>query len=171
MSEPQVWPLPGCDWVIRAGGLDSAAVQTLLQEHLQQMQQWSPRESVHALDLQGLRAPDISFWTLWSEPASRSALIGCVALRWLDQEHAELKSMRTASARQRQGVGTALLRFVLEQALARGHARISLETGAMDGFAPARRLYQRFGFRVCAPFADYRADPNSVFMTLPLRSG
>ncbi len=121
----------------------------------------SPPESVHALPLEGLRAPEISFWSAWEG----DELLGCGALKELDPRHGEIKSMRTVSAHLRKGVAAALLHHIVAEAQRRGYERLSLETGSMAAFAPARALYQRHGFRECGPFADYREDPNSVFMT------
>lgn len=124
----------------------------------------SPPESVHALDLEALRRPDISFWTVWSD----GELLGCGALKQLDARHAEIKSMRTATAHRGRGVARAVLTHLINEGRRRGYARLSLETGSMAAFAPAQRLYSGFGFAYCAPFADYVDDPNSVFMTLAL---
>lgn len=133
----------------------------LLGEHLRDMALHSPLESIHALDLDGLRRPEISFWTVWAG----DDLLGCGALKQLDAHHGELKSMRTANAHRRRGVAAAMLRHLLHEATARGYRRLSLETGSMAAFEPARRLYASFGFAFCGPFADYADDPNSVFMT------
>jgi putative acetyltransferase len=146
---------------IRLDDLSHPAVQALLGEHLAGMFELSPPESVHALDLDRLRAPDITFWTAWEG----DALLGCGALKQLDAHHGELKSMRTARPHLRRGVGAALLAQILDAAHRRGLARLSLETGSVPGFDPARRLYARFGFAECGPFADYAEDPYSVFMT------
>lgn len=121
----------------------------------------SPPESVHALDLDGLRRPEITFWTAWSG----NALLGCGALKELSPDHGEVKSMRTARAHRRGGVARAMLAHIVAAARRRGYQRLSLETGSMAEFAPARSLYERFGFRYCEPFAGYVDDPNSVFMT------
>src|SRR5262249_17476257 len=121
----------------------------------------SPPESVHALDLDALRRPEITFWTAWLG----ADLAGCAALKQLDRAHAEVKSMRTSRAHLRQGVASRLLRHVLAEAQRRGYRQLSLETGSQTHFAPARQLYASFGFEPCAPFADYVEDPNSVFMT------
>ena len=124
-----------------------------------------PREgSAHALDLSGLRAPDIAFWTGWTG----DVLAGCTALKRLSAEHGEVKSMRTPSARRRQGAGRAILAHIIEVARSRFYERLSLETGAMEAFKPAQMLYESFGFTYCGPFGEYLADPNSVFMTLRL---
>jgi putative acetyltransferase len=119
---------------------------------------------VHALDLAALRKPEITFWTAWSGVE----LLGCGALKTLAPAHGEVKSMRTASAKRRGGVGRAMLEHIIAEARARSCTRLSLETGSMDAFLPARRLYESFGFTCCAPFADYTEDPNSVFMTRTL---
>lgn len=121
----------------------------------------SPPESVHALDLDGLRRPEITFWTAWSG----NALLGCGALKELSPDHGEVKSMRTARAHRRGGVARAMLAHIVAEARRRGYERLSLETGSMAEFAPARALYERFGFGYCGPFAGYVDDPNSVFMT------
>ena len=124
----------------------------------------SPAESVHALDLEALRAPEVTFWTVWQA----SELAGCGAIKELDANHGEIKSMRTASSHLRKGVAAVLLDHILSVARERGYRRLSLETGSVEAFAPARALYGRFGFRLCAPFADYVEDPYSVFMTLEM---
>jgi putative acetyltransferase len=146
---------------IRLDDLSQPEVHALLDEHLAEMRRLSPPESVHALDLGALRRPEISFWTLWSG----SDLLGCGALKQLDASHAEIKSMRTATAHRRRGVARTMLEHLVQEARQRSYARLSLETGAEDAFAPARALYASFGFTYCAPFADYTNDPNSVFMT------
>jgi putative acetyltransferase len=148
---------------IEIDDLTRPAVHALLEEHLADMYAWSPPESVHALDLEGLRRPEVTFWSAWSE---RGELLGCGALKEIDPRHAEIKSMRTANAHRGKGVGRQLLRHLLAVARERGYRRLSLETGAQPGFEPARRLYEAFGFRYTAPFEGYVEDPNSVFMTL-----
>ena len=149
---------------IRRDDLQGLEIAALLQEHLDDMARVSPPESRHALDLESLRRPEISFFTVWDG----GDLAGCGALKELEPLHAELKSMRTARAYLRNGVATRLLTHLLEEATRRGYRRVSLETGSMDYFAPAHRLYARFGFTPCAPFGDYRADPNSLFLTREL---
>jgi len=146
---------------IRIDDLTGPEIRALLEEHLRNMHQLSPPGSVHALDLSGLRQPHITFWTVWQD----GELMGCGALKELDAAHGEVKSMRTASAHRRAGVGRAMLEHIIAVSRSRSYARLSLETGSMAAFAPARRLYESFGFQYCAPFADYRDDPNSVFMT------
>ena len=146
---------------IKVDDLTGPEVAELLREHLQTMALHSPPESIHALDLEGLRKPEITFWSVWEG----AELIGCGALKELDAQHAELKSMRTASLHLRKGVATRLLQYILDEAKRRCYRRISLETGSAAAFEPARKLYANFGFTYCAPFADYVEDPYSVFMT------
>jgi putative acetyltransferase len=149
---------------IRTDDLRGREIARLLEEHLQDMRLQSPPESMHALDLEALRAPEITFWTVWQD----SDLLGCGALKELEPRHAEIKSMRTAAAHRRKGVAGALMEVILAEARRRGYRRLSLETGSMAAFAPARRLYLRFGFDYGPPFAGYSEDPNSVFMTREL---
>ena len=144
--------------------LKGPEIAALLTEHLEDMRATSPPESVHALDLDGLRQPNIRFWTLWD---GRN-LAGCGALKWLDAEHAEIKSMRTAATYKQQGVASQILQHLINDAKAAGVQRLSLETGSMAFFQPARSLYAKFGFELCGPFADYTLDPNSLFMTKKL---
>ncbi|MEL4282753.1 MULTISPECIES: GNAT family N-acetyltransferase [Shewanella] len=144
--------------------LKGPEIAALLTEHLEDMRATSPPESVHALDLDGLRQPNIRFWTLWD---GRN-LAGCGALKWLDAEHAEIKSMRTATTYKQQGIASKVLQHLINDAKAAGVQRLSLETGSMAFFQPARNLYAKFGFELCGPFADYVLDPNSLFMTKKL---
>jgi putative acetyltransferase len=146
---------------IRVDDLEGAEIIALLNEHLRVMNMVSPPESVHALDLGGLRRPDITFWTIWDD----GTLAGCGALKELTPQHAEIKSMRTADAYLRKGVASMMLRHIIAVAERRRYHRLSLETGSMEYFAPARSLYESFGFTYCPPFADYVEDPNSVFLT------
>lgn len=145
--------------------LSGPRIAAFLEEHIAEMRATSPPESKHALDLDGLRAPGITFWTALDDDGD---VLGCAALKRLGDGHGELKSMRVAVHRRGEGIAARLLVHVLDAARAEGLTRISLETGSFDHFAPARRLYARHGFTDCPPFADYRPDPNSVFMTLAL---
>lgn len=149
---------------IEVDDLERSEVQALLAEHLANMYELSPPESVHALPLEGLRAPDITFWTIWEGPV----LLGCGALKELSPSHGEIKSMRTPKALRGKGAGRAMLTHIVSEARRRGYSRLSLETGAEDGFIPARKLYESFGFTHTGPFADYVLDPNSIFMYLDL---
>src|SRR5918996_2499739 len=147
---------------ILEGGLDDPRVVALLHTHLTRARAETARGSAHALDLSGLRSPDVTFWSAWEGDAA----VGVGALRRLSADHGEVKSMHTAEAARGRGVGSALLRQIMAMARARGMSRLSLETGSWPYFLPARALYARHGFVECGPFGEYRADPNSVFMTL-----
>lgn len=149
---------------IRVDDLTSPEVTRLLQEHLRSMTLHSPPESIHALPVEGLRKPEVTFWSVWQG----AELMGCGAIKELDSKHGEIKSMRTVSTHLRRGVAATLMRHILDEAGRRSYRRLSLETGSMEAFAPARNLYRRFGFNPCGPFADYVEDPYSVFMTREL---
>ena len=149
---------------IKVDDLTHPQVVDLLREHLRCMALASPPESIHALDLNGLRQTSVTFWTIWDG----DKLAGCGALKELDPAHAEIKSMRTSYDYQRQGVARTMLHHLIDQARQRGYRRVSLETGATEYFEPARKLYAGFGFEFCAPFGSYVEDPNSNFMTLVL---
>ena len=150
---------------IRDGGLDDPRVRALLTYHFTTARAQTGRGSAHALDLDGLKAPDIFFYSAWD--GERIAGIG--ALRRLTPAHGEIKSMHTDESQRRRGVGSAILLHIIAAARTMGMSRLSLETGAWTYFDPARELYRRHGFVECPPFGDYVLDPNSVFMTLELR--
>lgn len=150
---------------IKFGTLDHPKIAEFLKEHIEEMQSVSPPESKHALDLAGLKKPDITFWSMWLDVD----LVGCGAIRELDEKHGEIKSMRVCATKRGSGLGSVLLEYILKVARSRGYARVSLETGAMPYFEPARCLYKKHGFSVCAPFAGYKPDPNSVFMSLAIQ--
>jgi putative acetyltransferase len=139
-------------------------VQALLREHLENLATLSPVESMHALDIDQLRQPDVTFWTVWSGPD----LLACGALRQLSPSHGEIKSMRTAAAHQRRGAARALLRHILDEARRRSYQRLSLETGTASAFEPAHRLYESFGFEPCGPFGEYVEDPNCRYFSREL---
>lgn len=143
------------------GKLRSKDVVMLLQEHHNDMLKHSPPESVHALDLVALEAPNITFWSVWDG----NELAGIGALKELDTTHGEIKSMRTSVSHLRKGVANKLLSHIIEQSRMRMYKKLSLETGSMDAFLPARNLYKKFGFQECAPFGQYQEDPYSMFMT------
>jgi len=149
---------------IVAGGLDDPRVQALLEHHVRTARSETAAGSAHALDLDGLKSADMKFWSAWDS----DTLLGVGALKRLSPSHGEVKSMHTVSANRRAGVGTAILRYIIEAARATGMTRLSLETGSWAYFHPARALYRRNGFVECSPFGDYVEDPNSVFMTLEL---
>lgn len=146
---------------IRHDDLTGPEIAALLQEHLNDVAKFSPPESIHALDLAQLRQPEITFWTAWTG----NDIMGCIALKQLDSGHGEIKSMRTAPAHLRKGVGIALLEHLIGEATRRQYQSLFLETGAHPAFAPARRLYARAGFEPCAPFGPYHKDLHSVFMS------
>ena len=147
---------------IVAGDLADPEVVALLGEHLQGMADHSPPESIHALDLEGLRSADVTFWTVWDG----TDLCGCGALKELDGHHGEIKSMRTAATHLRKGVAAAMLEHIVAESRRRSYNRLSLETGSGPGFDAALAFYEKHGFRFCGPFANYRNDPFSRFMTL-----
>jgi putative acetyltransferase len=149
---------------IKLDDLTGREVAELLEQHLESMAKHSPPESRHALNLEGLRKPEIFFWSAWQE----GQLVGCGALKKLDENHGEIKSMRTSSSHLRKGVAKRVLQHIIEEAKKNGYRRLSLETGSMTAFEPARRLYSSFGFQYCKPFSDYIEDPNSVFMTMEI---
>ncbi len=151
-------------FTIRIDDLRGPEVAVLLEEHLAEMRRFSPPGSVHALDLDALRAPAITFWTVWRG----DDLAGCGALKELDATHGEIKSMRTAAGSQRQGVASMLVEHILAVAKSRGYRRVSLETGSGPPFAAAHALYARHGFVRCPPFAQYVPDSFSTCMTLEL---
>lgn len=146
---------------IAVDDLSGPRIAEFLQEHVDQMRSLTPLESKHALDLDGLRAPEVTFWSV----TDGDEVLGCGAIKRLDAEHAELKSMRTRAERRGNGIGSQLLAHIIAEATRMGVTRLSLETGSAESFLPARKLYEKFGFDYCEPFADYILDPHSVFMT------
>jgi putative acetyltransferase len=151
---------------IKVDDLTGPEIAALLDEHMESMHTHSPPESVHALPIEKLRERDVTFWSVWEN----GELLGCGALKQLDPQHGEVKSMRTVSKHLRKGVGRAVLDHIITEAKRRGYQRLSLETGSMAAFEPARMLYQRAGFIYCEPFGEYVEDSNSVFMTMQLPS-
>ncbi len=147
---------------ITRGGLEDLRVQALLEQHTKTARAATGRGSAHALDLDGLRSADITFWSVWDSESLR----GVGALRRLSPSHGEIKSMYTAEQQRRAGVGSAMLSHIIAAAREMGMTRLSLETGSSPYFQPARALYRRHGFVECPPFGDYADDPNSIFMTL-----
>lgn len=151
-------------WRIVEDDLSGAAIRALLEVHFAGMLANSPAGSCHFLDFDGLNAPDVTFWSIHSG----DQLAGCGALKMLDAMHGEIKSMRTADAFLRQGVAACMLDHMIAEARGRGLKRLSLETGSGAAFEPAIALYRRYGFDDCEPFADYKRDPFSRFMTRAL---
>ncbi len=146
---------------IELDNLSRPEVHALLREHLQSMFELSPRESVHALDIEKLRRPEITFWSAWDG----SELLGCGALKELNANEGEVKSMCTAKAHLRKGVARSILTKIIQEAKGRSYGRLWLETGSAAAFKPAQSLYLSFGFSYCPPFGEYVEDPHSVFMT------
>ena len=150
----------------RVDDLSGDATRALVARHLEGMHESSPPESVHALDLDGLVDPAVTFWSGWID--GELAVIG--ALKTIDDDNGEIKSMRAADAFLGRGLGRAILEHIVAKATSRGMSRLWLETGSPDDFLPARRLYESAGFVECGPFGDYRDDPFSVFMVRELSS-
>jgi putative acetyltransferase len=144
--------------------LSRPSVIALLAEHLRNMHELSPPDQVFAFDASKLKAPDVSFWTAWNG----ESLLGCAALKELSSTQGEIKSMRTPSARRRTGAGRALLNHIIDVARSRGYQVLYLETGRHPAFTPAQTLYGSAGFKPCGPFANYRENGNSIFMSLSL---
>ena len=136
-------------------------IAAFLEDHLREMRAVTPSESVYALDLDRLRAPEVTFWSVYDG----DQLVGCGAIRRIDDKHAEIKSMRTAHQRRRDGIASLLLTHILTEAKQMGIERLSLETGATEHYEQARKLYEKFGFKPCGPFEGYGPDPHSYFMT------
>ena len=151
---------------IKLDDITGEQILALLQTHLEDMQATSPPESKHALDISGLQDPSVKFWTIWQG----EKLAGCAAYKTLTKTHAEIKSMRTSAQFKQHGVASELLNYLINDAKQSGYENLSLETGSMEYFKPAHALYKKHGFITCAPFADYQADPNSLFMTLSLNT-
>jgi putative acetyltransferase len=149
---------------ITAGGLDDLRVQALLEYHFTTARAETGRGSAHALDLSGLKSPDIYFYSAWDG----DSVIAIGALKQLSESHGEIKSMHTEQTHRRKGAGSAMLRHIIAKARKKKFSRLSLETGSWPYFIPARELYKRHGFVECPPFGDYVPDSNSIFMTLEL---
>jgi putative acetyltransferase len=147
--------------------LSGPEIAAFIDDHVQDMRAITPLESKHALDLDGLRKPEITFWSVYDG----DTLVGCGAIKRLSADHAEVKAMRTASARKRSGIASLLLEHILAEAERMGYTRLSLETGTAEPFVPARKLYEKYGFEYTGPFADYTVDPHSAYMTKVLRAG
>ena len=149
---------------ILPANLETPEFEALIETHADLMLSLSPPGSCHFLPMEGLRDPAVTVWEMRDE----GELVGCGALKELTATHGEIKSMHTRSSKRGAGLGRMMLEHILEVAKQRRYNRLSLETGSMDGFLPARRLYENYGFEACGPFGDYKVDPNSLFMTLEL---
>jgi putative acetyltransferase len=148
----------------RVDDLSGEPTRALIARHLAGMRASSPLESVHAFDIDKLRGPDVTFWSVWSG----DEIVGMGALKQLDAQRGEIKSMRVADAYLGRGIGRAILDHLIAEARARGMRSLWLETGSAAPFAPALRLYESAGFARCGPFDGYNLDPFSVFMTRPI---
>lgn len=149
---------------IRPDDLTSQEMADLIAAHAQTMLAASPAESCHFLPIDGLRQPSISVWSMWED----GALIGCGALKQIEARQGEIKSMHTRAHLRGRGLGRLMLEHILSAAKDRSYTDIWLETGSMDAFVPARKLYESYGFRYSGPFGEYAEDPNSVFMHLQM---
>ncbi len=143
------------------GNFDNPQVNELLTKHFVELRAASPEGSAHVLDIPGLKVPSIKFWSLWDD----EKLIGCGALKFLDKEHGEFKSIRIHDNFRKQGKGINVINHLINEAKKLEIKRLSIETGAGDFFTPARKLFQKTGFTVCEPFAHYKVDINSVYLT------
>ena len=144
------------------GNFDKLEVDELLKKHFIELRSVSPEGSTHVLDIKGLKDPSIKFWTLWEN----DELIGCGALKFLDKEHGEFKSIRLADKFRKKGNGIKIIKHLIGEAKKLSIKKISLETGAGEFFKPARELFILCGFKICKPFAHYKEDINSVYMNL-----
>lgn len=149
---------------IKEDDLTGPEIRALLETHFAGMLANSPAGSCHFLDFDGLNASNVTFWSIWDG----DSLAGCGALKELDAEHGEIKSMRTHADHLRKGVGAQMLTHIISEARGRGYRRLSLETGSTEAFIPALTLYEAQGFQFCPPFDDYIEDPFSRFMTLAI---
>lgn len=149
---------------IELDNLSRTAVQALIRTHLEHAADHTPKANIKALDLAGLKSPDVTLWTAWDE----DTLLGCGALRQLDAKQGEIKSMHTYESHRGKGIGRQMVSHIIDVARERKYSRLSLETARFDAYAPARQLYHQFGFQECEPFGAYSADPCSIFMALEL---
>ena len=146
------------------GNFDNSEVNDLLKKHFIELRSVSPAGSTHVLDIDGLKDPSIKFWSLWEN----NELIGCGALKFLEKNHGEFKSIRVANQFRKKGIGERIINHLIEEAKKLNISKLSIETGAGEFFLPARNLFSKFGFKTCPPFAHYKDDPNSCYYTLNL---
>ena len=144
------------------GNFEHPKVNDLLIKHFKELKSVSPEGSAHVLDISGLQVPSIKFWSIWDE----NTLIGCGALKFLDENHGEFKSIRVADKFRKKGNGIKVINHLINKAKKLNIKRISLETGAGNFFIPARKLFGKCGFRICKPFAHYKEDPDACYMNL-----
>ena len=146
------------------GNFDNSEVNDLLKKHFIELRSVSPAGSTHVLDINGLKDPSIKFWSLWEN----NELVGCGALKFLEKKHGEFKSIRVADNYRKKGIGEKIIDHLIEEAKKLEVSKLSIETGAGNFFLPARKLFSKFGFKKCPPFAHYKIDPNSCYFTLDL---
>ena len=146
------------------GNFDNSKVNDLLKKHFVELRSVSPAGSTHVLDIDGLKDPSIKFWSLWED----NKLIGCGALKFLEKNHGEFKSIRVADEFKKKGIGERIINHLIEEAKKLKILKLSIETGAGDFFLPARNLFSKFGFKKCPPFAHYKEDTNSCYYSLNL---
>ena len=146
------------------GNFDNLEVNDLLKKHFIELRSVSPAGSTHVLDIDGLKDPSIKFWSL----LENNKLIGCGALKFLEKDHGEFKSIRVADEFRKKGIGERIINHLIEEAKKLEISKLSIETGAGEFFAPARKLFNKFGFKKSEPFAHYKVDPNSCYFTLDL---
>ena len=146
------------------GNFDNSEVNDLLKKHFVELRSVSPAGSTHVLDIDGLKDPSIKFWSLWEN----NELVGCGALKFLEKKHGEFKSIRVADNYRKTGIGEKIIDHLIEEAKKLEVSKLSIETGAGNFFLPARKLFSKFGFKKCPPFAHYKEDPNSCYYTLNL---
>ena len=143
---------------------DNIEVNDLLTKHFIELRSVSPDDSCHVLDIKGLRNPSIKFWSFWDN----NQLIGCAALKFLDNEHGEFKSIRVEDRFRGKGIGEKIISYLINVSKKEGIKKLSIETGSGDFFSSARKLFKKFGFKTCVPFADYKEDPNSCYFNLEI---
>ena len=148
------------------GNFEHLKVNDLLVKHFKELKSVSPEGSAHVLDISGLKDPSIKFWSIWEE----NTLIGCGALKFLDENHGEFKSIRVIDDFRKKGYGFKIINHLIEEAKKLNVKKLSLETGSGDFFLPARKLFQKVGFEKCSPFAHYKEDTNSCYMSLDLKN-
>ena len=147
------------------GNFDNPQVNALLKKHFIELKSVSPAGSTHVLDISGLKDQSIKFWSLWEN----NKLVGCGALKFLDKNHGEFKSIRVADNFRKSGVGKKIINHLIEEAKKLNISKLSIETGAGEFFLPARKLFLKFGFKICPPFAHYKEDPNSCYYSLNIK--
>ena len=146
------------------GNFDNLEVNSLLKKHFIELRSVSPAGSTHVLDIEGLKDQSIKFWSLWEN----NKLVGCGALKFLEKNHGEFKSIRVADEFKKKGIGERIINHLIGEAKKLKISKLSIETGAGDFFLPARNLFSKFGFKSCPPFAHYKEDPNSCYYSLDL---